>query len=396
MKRPRRVAILTDFSQRTHRRVIQGVVAYARAQANWDLYIEEEPLHRLAKLTHWDGRGVIVNFDNRETAMAVRGLTIPVVGFGGGRGWYDAASQIPYFCTDNAAIGQLAAQHLLDCGLGHLACYGDLRSRIHDWSETRIQAFRRHAVQAGVPCAILRTRSATAHHWAGLQRELSAWLTALPKPVGVLACTDLRARHVLQVCRMIGIRVPEEVAVVGVDNDEMHCDLTSPPLTSIEQGFLQVGYEAAALLDRLMAGRRTRQLYWAIPPERLVARQSTDVIACADPDLAAAVRFIRKHGCEGIGVEDVLKAVGCSRSTLDRKFRAAMGRTIHAEMQRVQVERARQLLAGTSLLVKQVAKHCGFRYAEYMTAVFRRHVGQSPLEYRQQRAGPRGRVDEGR
>jgi LacI family transcriptional regulator len=367
--------------------VIQGVAAYVREQANWDLYIEEEPLHRLAKRPKWDGHGAIVNFDDRETALAADGLKIPVVGFGGGHGWYDPASRIPYFTTDNAGIGELAARHLLDCGFSRLACYGDRRNRVHHWCEERIEAMRRHAQAAGVPCAILRARSPTAHNWGALQRELSAWLASLSKPVGVLACTDLRARHVLQVCRTMGLRVPDDVAVVGVDNDEMLCELTAPPLSSIEQGAFQIGYEAASLLDRMMAGKRTPQLRWVIGPERLVARQSTDVIACQDADLATAVRFIRRHACEGIGVQAVLAAAHTSRSTLDRKSLAALGRTIHAEIQRVQVDRAKQLLAGTGLMVKQIAKRCGFRYAEYLTAVFRRHTGQSPLEYRQNPGG---------
>jgi LacI family transcriptional regulator len=390
------VAILTGVSDRYERRMIQGVVAYVREQADWDLYIEEGPLDRLSKLPKWDGDGTIVNFDERGPATAARGLKMPVVGVGSGHGWYDPASRIPYFATDNAAIGELAASHLLDCGVSRLACYGDRRNRLHPWCEDRIQSFRQRAQLADVPCSILRARSPTARNWGTLQHELCGWLAAMPKPVGVLACTDLRARHVLQACRAMGLRVPGEVAVVGVDNDDMLCELTMPPLTSIEQGFLQIGYQAAALLDRLMAGRRTKDRFWLIPPERLVARQSTDVIACKDPELAEAVRFIRQHASDGIGVRAVLETVHVSRATLDRKFVATLGRSIHAEIQRAKVERAKQLLAGTTLLVKQIAKRCGFRYAEYLTAVFLRHTGLSPLEYRRNVAGSPQRRQRGR
>ena len=276
----------------------------------------------------------------------------------------------------------MAAEHLLNCGFSQLACYGDHRSRRHRWCEERIGGFRELARRSGVPCGVLRARRPTARNWTMLQRELSAWLVSLPKPVGVLATTDLRARHVLQVCRSLGVRVPDDVAVIGVDNDEMLCELTSPPLTSIKQGHLQMGYEAAALLDRLMAGKKPSKRRWNIPPEQLVARQSTDVVACADPDLAEAVRFIRRHACDGISVETVLDAVEVSRSTLDRKFHVTMGRSIHAEIQRVQIDHAKQLLAGTDLLIKQIAKQCGFRYSEYLSTVFQRHTGQSPLAYR--------------
>jgi LacI family transcriptional regulator len=237
-------------------------------------------------------------------------------------------------------------------------------------------------MEAGVPCAILRARNATAQNWNILQRALTNWLISLEKPVGLLACTDLRARHVLQVCRTQGIRVPDEVAVVGVDNDEMLCGLTTPPLTSIEQGSQRIGYEAAALLAQMMAGKKWRQICHVIPPEGLVARQSTDVVACDDQELAAAVRFIRQRASDPIRVADVLNIAQLSRSTLERKFLDTLGRTIHSEIERVQVERAKQLLVGTTLAAKQIAKQCGFRYAQYMTVVFRRRAGQTPLEYR--------------
>ena len=387
MKRRPLVAVLTNVSERSDRRTVQGVIAYIRERGNWDLYIEEDPAHRLPQFRKWNGQGIIVSFDDRETAMAVRGLKIPMVGFGGGRGWYDPASRIPYFTTDNAQIAELAVRHLLDCGFSQLACYGDRRSRLHHWCEERIQAFCRRAEAAGVPCSVLRARRPTARNWTVLQRELSHWLRSLPKPVGVLACTDLRARGVLQVCRTLGIRVPDDVAVVGVDNDETLCELSMPPLTSIEQGHVQIGYEAAQLLDRLMAGKKAPEWRRVIPPEGLVARQSTDVVACGDLDLAAAIRFVRERACDGIGVQHVLKAAAISRSTLDQRFLAALGRTVHAEIQRVRVERVKQLLADTNLLIKQVAKRCGFRHPEYMTAVFQKHTGESPVEYRRKRLG---------
>jgi LacI family transcriptional regulator len=378
----RRVAVIANLSRRFDRRVIQGVAAYVRESGHWNLYVEEEPLRKLPKLHRWDGHGIIADFDDRETAAAVAGLRIPVVGFGGGHGWYDPASRIPYFTTDNEAIGRLAAEHLLDCGFTRLACYGTRRSRLHQWSEQRIRAFQERARRADVPCPVFRSPSASPHNWLKLQTQLSEWLIGLDKPVGLLACTDLRARHVLQVCGTIGARVPDEAAVVGVDNDEMLCELTTPPLTSIEQGSRRIGCEAAALLDRLMTGRAAPRLRYVIPPEGLMARQSTNVVACPDPDLAAAIRFVRDHACDPIKVSDVLDSAQVSRSTLERKFQAALGRTVHAEIQRVQIERARRLLVETNLLVKQVAQRSGFRYVQYMTSVFRRHSGQSPAEYR--------------
>lgn len=382
MARTRRVVVLVNLSRRYDRRVVQGVASYVRQRGNWDLCVEEHPLYKLASLRSWDGDGIIAGFDDRSVATAVRGLGVPVVGIGGGRGWYDPASKIPYFFTDNEAIGRLGAEHLLECGFSRLAFYGHRRTRLYEWSHSRGDAFCRRAREAGVPCHMHLDSRSDAHNWSRLQQELAAWLASLEKPIGLMACTDIRARQVLESCRTIGVRVPDDVAVLGVDNDEMMCEFTTPPLTSIEQGSQRIGREAAAALDRLMSGKRPGSLRCVIPPERLIARQSTNVLACDDPDLAVALRFVRERACDPIHVNDVLEVVRVSRSTLEKKFQAVLGRTVHAEIQRVQMAMAKDLLARTDLLVKQVARRAGFKYVQYMTEVFRQHVGQSPAEYR--------------
>jgi LacI family transcriptional regulator len=376
------VAVLCNVSRRYDRRVIQGLSSYARETGRWSLYVEEDPLQKLPKLDAWDGDGIIANFDDHKIAVAVEGLPIPVVGFGGGRGWYDPASGVPYFTTDNGAIARLAAEHLLSCGFRRLAFYGNPRRRLTRWSEEREEAFTQRATEAGVPCALYRGRHADAQRWLAQLHELSAWLRSLPKPIGLMACTDIRARQVLEACRMIGARVPEDVAVIGVDNDEMICELTTPPLSSIEQGSRQIGYQAAVALDRLMAGRSPPAQNPVIGPEALIARQSTDVLTCDDPDLTWAIRFVRDHACDPICVEDVLRRVPVSRSTLEKRFRTSLGRTVHGEIQRVQVQQAQQLLAHSTLLIKQIATRCGFKYVPYLTRVFGQHVGISPIEYR--------------
>jgi LacI family transcriptional regulator len=382
MSRVRRIAVLANVSRRYDRRVVQGIAAYVRQCGQWSLYVEEDPLQKLPKLQRWDGDGIIADFDDRKIAVAVRGLHIPVVGIGGGHGWYDPNSKAPYVTTDNEAIGRLAAEHLLDCGLTRLAFYGNPPSRMHRWSEERGHAFCERAKSAGAICEIYRGRHADAHGWIRQLNELAEWLYGLEKPLGLMACTDIRGRQVLEACRVAGAAVPEDVAVVGVDNDEMMCELANPALTSIEQGSQRIGYEAAAALDRLMAGRTAPQTPRAVAPEGLVARQSTNVLACDDPDVATAVRFVREHACDPIRIADVLQAVPLSRSTLEKRFRDTLGRTIHDEIQRVQVERAKRLLVESGLLVKQVAHRCGFKYVPYLSRVFRQHTGYSPAEYR--------------
>ena len=389
MARPRHVALIVDAAKPYDRKIISGVARYVKERGNWSLYVEEDPLQKLPDLRRWRGSGIIANFDDRKVAAAVRGLKTPVVGVGGGYGWYDPDSRIPYFATDNEAIAHLAAQHLINRGFRRLAFYGYPRTQINRWSEERANAFRRQADEAGVPCSFYTGRYGTARQWSELQRGLTAWVRSLEKPVGLMACNDVRARHVLEACRALGARVPEDVAVIGVDNDEMICDLTNPPLSSIEQGARRMGYQAAALLDQLMGGWKTPQTRFVVDPEGVVARRSTDILAIEDLDVATAVRFISEHACERIQIGDVVDQVGVSRSTLKNRFKAATGHSLHAEIQRVQLERAKQLIAGTDLPLKQIALQAGFQYVQYLTRLFRNRVGQTPAKFRRQRVqGP--------
>ena len=339
-------------------------------------------LEQLADLKHWQGDGVLLSFVDRSVVRTACGLGLPIVGIEADTGWNDAASHISYFAGDHRAIGQLGADHLLEQGFQRLAFCGYPPTRMTRWSSERGRAFAARVRERGLSCSLFTGWSATDRRWSELQGRLAAWLKSLEKPVGVMAANDARARHVLEACRLIGARVPEDVAVLGVDNDEVVCELTSPPLSSIEQSARSVGFQAAALLDRLMAGKRSQTIPHLIAPEGVVVRRSTNVVAVNDAEVAAALVFIREHACEAIRVTDVVASVQVSRSTLEARFRMAMGRTIHSEIQRVQIEQARRLIVSTDLPLKQIAATVGFVHVHYMSTVFRRHTGRTPAEYR--------------
>ena len=378
----RQVALLVNAAQPHDRKNIRGVADYAQEVGNWTLYVEEDPARRLPELHTWPGDGIIGNLYDRRLAAATRGLKIPLVRIGGGYGWGDPALAAAYLRTDNRRVAQLAAEHLLDRGFTRLAYCGLPGDPLNPWVEERAGVFKERAKQAGCPCSIYTGRRLTLRKWAELQRELSAWLESLDKPVGLMACNDARALHVLEACRTIGARVPEDIAVVGVDNDELMCELSNPPLSSVEQGVRHMGYQAAAVLDRLMSGKRAPQLEYLVEPAGVVTRRSTDALVLKDPDVAAAVRFIRQHACDRIRVAHVVQAAEVSRSTLQSRFRVVMGRTIHTEIQRVQIARAKELVATTDLPLKQIAVRVGFKHVQYLTTLFRRHTGQTPAEYR--------------
>ena len=219
-------------------------------------------------------------------------------------------------------------------------------------------------------------------NWGNVHRELASWLAGLPRPLGLMACNDVRACHVLEACRTIGARAPEDIAVIGVDNDESICNFTDPPLTSVDQGSQAIGYQAALLLDQLMSGRKVALGKHTVEPAGVVTRQSTEILAIADADVAAALRFVREHASEQIGLVDVLQATGTASSTLRRRFSEVLGRTITDEIRRVRIEQAKRLLLSTDEPLKHIARQTGFSSAQHMATVLRKHTGMTPSDIR--------------
>jgi LacI family transcriptional regulator len=385
----RRIALIYDARLTYGLKVMTGVAAYLQERADYSVYIEENALkdQKLPDLRYWSGDGIIADFDHPAVAAAVSRSRLPVVGFGSGYGWFVRRSSIPYFFTNNNTIATMAADHLLARGFRHFAYVGYARTPINGWSEERSQAFVHRIKKQGFYCEVYRDQYKTSRHWTSLQRSLGKWLASLPKPLGVMAANDNRARHVLEACRTFSLDVPQDVAVIGVDNDELLCQLSSPPLSSIEQGATQLGFEAAALLDRLMRGEKTRRRF-VIDPIGIVVRQSSDILAIDDPTVAKAMAFIQEHALQGIKVPDVVSAVAVSRSGLEARFTQSVGCTLREAIRRVQIGHARRLISDTNLPLKQVASNTGFRSVQHMTTVFGKTFGRPPAKYRQISAVP--------
>ena len=381
----RRVALIYDATRVYDLKVMMGVASYVQEQPHFSVYIEENALkdQRLPDLRSWEGDGIIADFDDPAVARLVQQARLPAVGFGGGYGWYAEGSSIPYFYTNNTAIATLAANHLLERGFKSFAYCGYPRSPINGWSEEREEAFVKHLAKHQSSCAIFHGHHRSTRQWTLSQRSLGNWLKRLAKPAGIMAANDNRGRQVLEACRAYDLRVPDDVAVIGVDNDELLCRLSSPQMTSIEQGASKLGHAAAALLDEIMDGRKPRQRHFVIDPTGVVTRQSTDVLAVEDAKVAQAMVFIREHACDGIKVPDVINAVAISRSGLETRFASVLGYTIRTAIRRTQLERARRLIFDTDLPLKQVAAQTGFKSVQHMTTVFRDGFGQTPASYRQ-------------
>jgi LacI family transcriptional regulator len=383
----RKVALLIETSNRYGRDLLYGVRDWMRESERWAIRFTEQgrraPLPTWLK--DWQGDGIIARVDSPQIAAALRRTRLPVVDVSAER----FSSEFSRVSIDNGAVARLAAEHLATKGFLDFAYCGDRRFL---WSRQRGVEFRRCLAEKGRRCVDFGEPAGTAKPGSDAEiRAIARWLKGLPKPVGVFACYDGRALQVLEACQLLGLHVPDQVAVLGVDNDELVCELANPPLSSVQPNARRSGYEAAALLARLMGGEKkavapTHQ----VQPVRVVERQSTDVVAVADVKVAAALKFIRLHACEGMDVGDVLRAVPMSRTRLEQKFKALLGHSPHRQLVQQRIARVKHLLAESKIAISEVAEQAGFDNASYLSVAFRRETGLSPFAYRAKHGAGKG------
>jgi LacI family transcriptional regulator len=371
------VALLVETSNAFSRELLHGVRDWMRAHDSWAIHLSEQGRgnHPPTWLASWRGNGIIARIENESIAAAVRDCGLPTVNVSAS----GMAPEFPAVISDSAGIAQQAATHLLERGLRNFGYCGDARFR---WSQRHgdhlVEVFK----EKGFSCDVFPSKLGDAADWRKEQAKLVRWLKALPKPVGVMTCYDIRGQEVLDVCRIIGLRVPEDVAVIGQHNDELLCELCDPPLSSVIPNAHRVGFEAAELLNRLMRGGIVDRQRIEIPPIGIATRQSTDLVAVKDERLALAMHFIREHAYSVIGVEDIARAAGVSRSLLERKFREAFGRSPWDQVTQLRLRKAEQLLAETRLSIAEIAERSGFGTPEYFSAAFRKLTGISPRSAR--------------
>lgn len=372
-----KVALLIESPNAYARGLLVGIGKYVLTHGPWRVHFAEHSLNDAPPswLASWGGDGIIFRSENRRIADHVAKLALPLVDMTPSR----LLPEAPWVKSDDAEVARLAVEHFLERGFRHFAFCGDHRFPV---SERREERFRAHLQNHKFSCRTFVSKAKRGKEAAEVTEEIGRWLAGLPKPVAVFAYNDGRGQQVLDACRSAALAVPEEVAVLGVDNDEVLCALSPPPMSSIILNPRRIGWEAAALLRRMMRGEDISPSEYFVPPVGVATRQSTDILAVHDPQIARALAYIREHAQEGIRVSDVLRHCPMSRRAMEMRFKELLGRTPREEIVRVQINHVKNLLIGTDLKLFEIAARTGFQHTEYLSVVFKRETGMKAYEFR--------------
>lgn len=380
------VVVLVESSRASGRGLLRGMAEYARRHGPWAFHWEpggfEDVRRRLESL---EADGIVLrDVDGVREVLRYR---IPAIVVGHGREQVAGLSNV---VTDSAKVAGLAAEHLIDCGF---RTFGFVGYPGNPWSDERCEAFERRIRESGFRMEVYTERGVRRMRepyyesrrvsWRLERERMAGWLRRLPLPTGIMACNDDRAQNVSEACKIAGLRVPDDIGIVGADDDELVCELGQPPLSSVSVNFERAGYEAARLLDEMMRNpRRSRTNDIVVEPTGVVPRQSTDVLFIEDMAVSRAVRFIRQSARRAISVTEVAQAAGLSRRVLERRFRGVVGRSVLREIRRTRVESICRMLLESGQSISEIAMASGFPGVEHFARYFRQERGMTPLGYR--------------
>ena len=377
---PRRVLLLMEAPSAFTRRLVGGITSYSQSNGPWVITFHEggkkTQLSRLNDASTFDG--IIARTESDEVHRRITATRLPFVNVSGA----SISDKIPWVTVNNHSIVRLVIQEFRNIGRTNFAFFGPERKA---WGCDREKEFRRQldsSIEHFHSSFFIKAQQLETSEESNRIKE---WLLKLPKPIAILAANDISGYQLLKACYVAELSVPDQVSVIGINNDEVLCELSYPSLTSVSTNTERIGHKAAEVLDLLMYGRKVTAHKFEIEPLGIEPRRSTDHTAGTDPFVGLAFRFIQRHACQGINVDDVLKVVPMSRTALDLAFRQFVGRSLHQEISRIRIERSRQLLLETDLRVADVASRCGFSTVEYFSAAFKREVGHSPTEFRRKR-----------
>ena len=374
---------------------MHGIAHYASLFGPWTFHYESffyqsdssqrNEKEKMNHLEKWGADGIIAREFTRQTQENILSLNIPtVISTVYNQEVKDAWGNL---YVDNYSIGKMAAMHLLEKGFKYFAYCG-----INDffWSLQRSRGYIDTIANNGFEVLVYTPPKSRRKKipWEEEQVFLCNWLRSLPRPIGLMACIDEKAQDIIQACKLVNIRIPEEVSIVSGDNDDLLCQLSNPQLSSVAINGQDAGYAAAALLDRLMKGQNPKDKTIFVRPTHVVTRNSTDIFAVSDENVAEALGFIRSHFHEPIQVSDVAYALAVTRQGLNKKFKHHLNRSVHDEIIRMRIQQVSRLLIETNMTISEIATSVGYPELKFLTRSFRKNKGMPPSEYRKRfRAG---------
>lgn len=374
------IAVLVDTSSGWGRRLIHGITSYAIKNGNWHLWVEERG--RSSSAMHlpsgWDGDGVIARVATVKLAEELQKSGQPVINVSG----IELPNvDFPRVTINYQAGGKLAVDHFVDRGYHHFGYVGPLNLR---YVKRHARSFQQAVEEGGYTFHQFDHRGAlsSSRSWRRRMDELGDWLITLPKPTGIFCWATAAGLQVLDACRERKITVPDEVAVLGDDDDQLLCEAASPPLSAIVTASEQQGFLAAQYLNDILSGKSLSEQVTLVDPIEITTRRSTEALAINDNELRKAVIYLRQNAYGPLTVDEIADAVPMTRRSLERKFRQFFDRTPHEELQRLRLDRVKILLAKTDLSIVKVATRAGFSSPEHMTTLFRKKFKTTPLRYR--------------
>ncbi|HEY3391372.1 MAG TPA: XylR family transcriptional regulator [Lacipirellulaceae bacterium] len=382
MLRSRRVCLLIDTATSWGVRLIKGIGRHAQEAGNWLIHVEPWGRYEQFHVPQgWDGDGIIARITRQSLAKEISDSGLPAINLS----WYPFHGERIARCTvDPEATGRMAAEYFLSAGFKQFGYCGPLQQL--GYSDPLAESFRTELNKQKHSCPMYPTPGGDQRSiaWNAHLASLVDWLKELPRPVAVLAWSAARGRQVTEACHYAGIRVPDDVAVLGGDHDELMSHISSPPLSTIDQPAEQIGYEAARLLEDMMRGKKPRKRPLLFPPTRIIVRHSTDTLSIDDEMVRDALRLIRDRSHNGIRVSDVVRELAVARRALEQRFVRLIGRTPAAEIRRVRIEDAKRLLVESDRSIASISRATGFGHQDLFSRVFRRAVGLTPSQFRRQ------------
>jgi len=382
----KRVALLLESDMAFDRAVARGVGDFIRSQTGWVILMDPMTKPTMESLQHWNPDGIITSIHLPGIDEIATLKNIPMVGFGSYSDELNGHLKFPIVTSSQHQIGKVAAQHFINNGMRKFAfCGGDETA---PWCRQRRDGFTEELAKHGYNCEVFKPDFDAPTTMPEAIRSLGDWLNTLPKPTGVFVFFDGWARLVLDACVIQKIQVPQKISVLGVDNDRWLCELSQPTLSSVDANARNAGYTATELMSQLLSGGTPPPLTH-ISPGNVVERDSCSYMDFEDEGVAFALRYIKEHACDPITTADVLKVTNMSNSTAYRKFMKSIGRSIHNEIQRIQMDRVKELLTTTNLNVYEISLTAGFENVRYLTQIFRDQTGKTPTEYRRTQSTPK-------